>query len=224
MPSDEPLSPAAPRGAPAWLIARRLITWAVGLWVGLYLLGLALAPGRAGALPWWADPIELAPSAVRSALRVVLGLGLAWLLSRALRAAWREPGELGRLTRVGVTCSLLGPLLHAGRALARRAGEGYFLDGNPATELAAELSATHFGIPWLALGYLVSAAGLALWSATLTFSAAARRDLSPELTRGLSWGVGLLTLLVVTRPLVYYATGDDLLRRQDVVTPLGGGP
>ncbi len=201
----------------------------VSAWVGLYLLGLALAPGQAGALPAWADWLELTPSLVRDPARATLSAALAWLLVRALRAAWAPPSEpqhqgLTWLTRVAVTGSALGPLLHAGRALARRRGEGSLLDSHAATELAAELSATYLGIPWVALGYLVSAAGIALWLALLTFKAASHRELGQGLARGLGWGVALLTLTVLTRPLVYYATGDDLLRRQDTVTPLDRQP
>lgn len=186
----------------------------VSAWVGLYLLGLVLAPSRLGRLPVWADLPALAPSTVRDLARAALSLGLAWLLTRALRHAWRVSGELGRLMRLGVSASLLGPLLHAGRELVRRTGEGRSLEGDSATLLAAELSSTHWGIPWLALGYLVALVGLALGCATLTARAADDRGLSPRATQALSWAVGLLTLAALTRPLVYYATGDDLLRSQ----------
>lgn len=182
----------------------------------LHLLGVGLSPGGLGQMPTWTAPEQWLGPLPASIWRYTSLLGLAgffgWWAKRPT-----QPSNVGKLARVaGVACAGF-VLLHAwhvraylGPSSSSAATRTYAVSDH----FAATLSATSWGIPWLALGYLVGSISVGilvsceLWLATRRYGARARWRQQRSYAL-LSVAVGAATSALMLRALLYFATGSD---------------
>lgn len=225
-----PTSGATPRPG-------RLRVWAsrgavaLGLgWCALHVVGVGLSPGNAGQLPTWATPEQWLGTTAASALRYIslicLLVFLGWWAKRP-----SQPSNVGKLARVaGAGCAAflvvhtwhLRAFLGAGSAAARAdltsaasassADRAYAVSDH----LAATLSATYWGIPWLALGYLLGTISVGIFISCELWLASQRAfaTVGWRRRRSYAWAscvAGGCTTALLLRALLYFATGIDPL-------------
>jgi len=185
-------------------------------WLVLHLLGVGLSPGNLGQMPAWSRPEHWLGALPASIWRVISLLGLAVFLGWWAKRP-SQPSNVGQLARVaGAGCAGF-VLLHAWHlraylsvAATSPQARAYAV----ADHLAATLSATRWGVPWLALGYLIGIfsvgilLGCELWLAAQLSRARPRwrRQRSYAL---LSVAAAAISIALMLRALLYFATGSD---------------
>jgi succinate dehydrogenase / fumarate reductase, cytochrome b subunit len=189
--------------------------------VGMYVLGAYLAlhlltnaSALAGSAAWEGIVGAMERSAVRPGIDLVVfaallfhaGYGITRLRNKDGAQRWGSPRAF-LAQRVSAVVVLLFVLVHVWELRVQRLVFG-MAPSSLRTVLEADLSSTRFGIPWMALLYVVGLFAVAFHFATGLI--AGRRT-----TRTVGLVIGVLVVVVGGATVMAFATGTRLLPGRD---------
>ncbi|MEZ4374511.1 MAG: hypothetical protein R3B07_27065 [Polyangiaceae bacterium] len=194
------------------------MAWGVCLlWLLAHAATLWWVPGR-GGLPEWSSLEALFGPRLAVVLRLAFMACLGWLTWDWVRSRLALSGDAGRLWRVGASLTFGFLLVHLWHlASVFHVADPVVSQRLPELNdrLAATLSATQWGVPWLALVYLTGSIAAGILCGVEFWLTAQQRTSSDtwrarRTRRFLSICIGTLVALASLRALLFFATGATL--------------